>query len=46
MDVYGMGAAIADFDNDGWQDLHVTNGMVRDFANTDLIARLRRASSR
>ena len=33
----------ADFDNDGWQDLFVTNGMVRDFANTDLIATLRRA---
>lgn len=35
----------ADFDNDGWQDLFVTNGMVRDFANTDLIARLRRAET-
>ncbi len=35
----------ADFDNDGWQDLHVTNGMVRDFANADLIAKLRRAET-
>ncbi|HWL14442.1 MAG TPA: VCBS repeat-containing protein, partial [Opitutus sp.] len=34
-----------DFDNDGWQDLHVTNGMLRDFANADLIARMRRADS-
>ncbi|MCP4081237.1 MAG: RNA-binding protein [Planctomycetaceae bacterium] len=26
----------ADFDNDGWQDLFCTNGMTRDFFNSDL----------
>lgn len=25
----------ADLDNDGWQDLHVTNGLMRDIRNTD-----------
>ena len=25
----------ADFDNDGWKDLHVTNGIGRDFINAD-----------
>ncbi|MFK7926339.1 MAG: VCBS repeat-containing protein [Bacteroidia bacterium] len=25
----------ADFDNDGWQDLYVTNGLLRDIRNTD-----------
>ena len=35
MDVYGMGAAAADFDNDGWQDLLVTAvGQNRLFRNT------------
>jgi hypothetical protein len=27
-----------DLDNDGWVDLHVTNGMVRNFINSDLLA--------
>jgi hypothetical protein len=27
----------ADLDNDGWADLFVTNGMTRDFNNTDLM---------
>ncbi|MEO6995554.1 MAG: FG-GAP-like repeat-containing protein [Lacunisphaera sp.] len=35
-----------DFDNDGWEDLFVTNGMVRDFSNADLIARQGQAASR
>jgi len=26
---------IADFDNDGWKDLHITNGLLRDIRNTD-----------
>ncbi|MEZ5276568.1 MAG: FG-GAP-like repeat-containing protein [Opitutaceae bacterium] len=26
-----------DLDNDGWVDLHVTNGMVRSFTNSDLL---------
>jgi hypothetical protein len=34
-----------DFDNDGWQDLQVTNGMVREANNSDLLARMMRALS-
>lgn len=34
-----------DFDNDGWTDLHVTNGMVREANNTDLLAGMMRALS-
>ncbi len=34
-----------DFDNDGWTDLHVTNGMVREANNTDLLADMMRALS-
>ena len=34
-----------DFDNDGWQDLHITNGMVREANNGDLLARMMRALS-
>jgi enediyne biosynthesis protein E4 len=34
-----------DFDNDGWVDLHVTNGMVREANNSDLLARMMRALS-
>lgn len=34
-----------DFDNDGWADLHVTNGMVREPNNTDLLAQMMRALS-
>jgi hypothetical protein len=35
VDLYGMGAAAADFDNDGWQDLLVTTvGQNRLFRNT------------
>jgi enediyne biosynthesis protein E4 len=29
-----------DLDNDGWLDVHVTNGMVRDFFDSDLRARV------
>jgi hypothetical protein len=28
---------IADYDNDGWKDLYVTNGVLRDFTNMDFI---------
>jgi len=28
---------IADFDNDGWKDIHITNGIGRDFINTDFL---------
>ncbi len=35
MDLYGMGVAAADFDNDGWQDLLLTSvGQNRLFRNT------------
>lgn len=27
----------ADFDNDGWKDLYITNGFLRDFTNMDFI---------
>ena len=28
---------MADFDNDGWKDMHITNGIGRDFINADFI---------
>lgn len=28
---------MADFDNDGWKDMHITNGMGRDLINADFI---------
>ncbi|MEX6689275.1 VCBS repeat-containing protein [Danxiaibacter flavus] len=28
---------LADFDNDGWKDAHITNGIGRDFINSDFI---------
>lgn len=28
---------LADFDNDGWKDMHITNGMGRDMLNNDFI---------
>src|SRR4051812_112280 len=28
---------IADFNNDGWKDLHITNGIGRDFINADFL---------
>ncbi|MDQ3291161.1 MAG: VCBS repeat-containing protein, partial [Bacteroidota bacterium] len=28
---------LADYDNDGWKDLYVTNGFVRDFTNMDFM---------
>jgi hypothetical protein len=29
---------MADFDNDGWKDIHVTNGIARDVTNNDFVA--------
>ena len=29
---------MADFDNDGWKDVHITNGLGRDMINSDFIA--------
>jgi hypothetical protein len=34
-----------DLDNDGWLDLHVTNGMVREFHNADMLSRIMSADS-
>ncbi|RMG61664.1 MAG: hypothetical protein D6715_13245, partial [Calditrichaeota bacterium] len=34
------GALLVDLDNDGWQDIFVTNGIFRDVTNQDYIARL------
>ena len=28
---------LADFDNDGWKDIHITNGIGRDFINADFL---------
>ena len=28
---------LADFDNDGWKDMHVTNGLARDLTNNDFV---------
>ncbi|WP_461113623.1 VCBS repeat-containing protein [Spirosoma jeollabukense] len=28
---------LADYDNDGWKDLYITNGIVRDFTNMDFL---------
>ncbi|MDJ1473201.1 VCBS repeat-containing protein [Xanthocytophaga flava] len=34
---WSWAALFADFDNDGWKDLFVTNGEVKDFTNSDFI---------
>lgn len=34
-----------DFDNDGWLDLHVTNGMVRSFTDSDLVNKIKSLKS-
>ncbi|WP_404423820.1 FG-GAP-like repeat-containing protein [Nibricoccus sp. IMCC34717] len=34
-----------DLDNDGWVDLHITNGMVRSFINSDLVDKSKRMES-
>lgn len=36
---------LEDFDNDGWTDLHVTNGMVREANNSDLLSQMIQARS-
>lgn len=35
-----------DFDNDGWVDLHVTNGMVRSFTDSDMINKIKSLQSK
>jgi len=34
---WSWSALLADFDNDGWKDLYVTNGYKRDYTNQDFI---------
>ncbi len=34
---WSWAALLADYDNDGWKDLFVTNGYVRDYTNMDFI---------
>ncbi|WP_431174236.1 VCBS repeat-containing protein [Flagellimonas flava] len=34
---WSWAALLADFDNDGWKDLYVTNGYFRDYTNLDFI---------
>ncbi len=34
-----------DLDNDGWVDLHVTNGMVRPFIDSDLLNQIKKLNS-
>jgi hypothetical protein len=34
---WSWSALIADYDNDGWKDLYVTNGYYRDYTNLDFI---------
>lgn len=34
---WSWSALFADFDNDGWKDLYVTNGFLRDFTNLDFM---------
>ncbi|EDY84294.1 FG-GAP repeat domain protein [Verrucomicrobiia bacterium DG1235] len=35
-----------DFDNDGWLDLHVTNGMVRSFTDSDMVNKIKTLKSK
>jgi hypothetical protein len=34
---WSWSALLADYDNDGWKDLYVTNGYVRDYTNLDFL---------
>ena len=34
---WSWAALLADYDNDGWKDLFITNGYVRDYTNLDFI---------
>ena len=34
---WSWAALLADFDNDGWKDLYITNGYFRDYTNLDFI---------
>jgi hypothetical protein len=34
---WSWAALMADYDNDGWKDIYVTNGYLRDFTNLDFV---------
>lgn len=34
---WSWSALFADFDNNGWKDLHITNGYLRDYTNMDFL---------
>ncbi|MBL7804388.1 MAG: VCBS repeat-containing protein [Saprospiraceae bacterium] len=34
---WSWSALIADFDNDGWKDIYITNGYLRDYTNRDFL---------
>ena len=34
---WSWSALLADYDNDGWKDLYITNGYVRDYTNQDFL---------
>ncbi|SKC87418.1 VCBS repeat-containing protein [Ohtaekwangia koreensis] len=34
---WSWAALFADYDNDGWKDLYITNGYLRDFTNMDFV---------
>ena len=34
---WSWAALLADYDNDGWKDLFITNGYLRDYTNMDFI---------
>lgn len=34
---WSWSALFADFNNDGWKDLHITNGYLRDYTNMDFL---------
>ena len=38
---WSWGSLIADFDNDGWKDVHIANGYRRDITNLDYMVYLR-----
>ena len=34
---WSWAALFADYDNDGWKDLYITNGYLRDYTNLDFL---------
>ena len=42
---WAWSARFEDLDNDGWLDLHVTNGMIREETNSDLVTKMMTAET-